>query len=349
MTIRYRQHLFLCAVVLSSTAAACGSDNLAEPSSSSTTLASASPSTTPVADTTAQATGFPLVVENCGTTFTLDAAPQRVVILEAAAPALLDAAGALDRVVARVGDIPTEYYSDQVNAQIAGIEKLVSATTSTGGVEVSVETIIDLEPDLVIGYETETVTRAALGNVDIPLYVMPPFCDAPPSPSFESIVAEVRFYGKMFGTEAIADASADALQVRIDSVINNPVAKGQTAAALFVSSDGSALYAYSSLGMVHPQMVALGMTNVFAALPERVPEISIEEIINANPENLILLYTDTEVSADEIIALVTDLPGAETIKAVSNGRVFPMLFNFAEPPSPLVVDGLDLIAEQFAR
>ena len=343
MKLTYRKQLLL-SLALLATAAACGSEKAADPIPTTAAAGTAAPTTA-----APKAAGFPLVVKNCDTTFTLDAAPKRVVVLEAAAPSLLQAAGALDRVVARVGVIPTQYYSDPINAQIANMKELVSQTTSTGGVEVSVESIIDLKPDLVIGYETETVTRAALSNGKIPLYVMPPFCDKPPAPSFQSIVSEVRLYGQMFGTEAVANASADSLQARIEKASNAPVAKGQTAAALFVSSDGSALYTYSSLGMVHPQMVALGLTNVFAGLPERVPEISIEEIIKANPENLILLYTDTAASADKITSLVTNLPGAKTMSAVTNNKVFPVPFNFSEPPSPLVVDGLDVISKQLAR
>ena len=107
------------------------------------------------------------------------------------------------------------------------------------------------------------------------------------------------------------------------SAADTPVAEGQTAAALYVSSDGSAIYAYSSLGMVDPLMTALGMTNVFAALSERVPEVSIEEVINRNPEVLVLLYDDFGLAPDEISALVTELPGADSIAAVEDGRRLP--------------------------
>jgi iron complex transport system substrate-binding protein len=215
-------------------------------------------------------------------------------------------------------------------------------------VEVSLEAIIEYEPDLVIGYDTETITADALADVGIQLYVMPPFCDNPPKPSFDSIVDEVRFYGQLFGTSDVADPAADALAATVASAADAPVAAGKTAAALYVSSDGSAIYAYSALGMVHPQMEALGMTNVFAELSERVPEVSIEEVIDRNPDILVLLYDDTGLTPDEIAALVTDLPGASSITAVAEGAVYPLLFNYAEPPTPLVVKGLSALAEQIA-
>jgi iron complex transport system substrate-binding protein len=296
----------------------------------------------------ASADGFPLTVANCDTELTFDAPPQRVVLMEASAPSLLFAAGAIDRVVAHIEDFPPEYYTTEQIAILDKLPTIDAEATSTGGVEVSIEAIIALEPDLVIGYDTETITQDGLAAVGIPLYVMPPFCDTPPTPSFDSIVDEVRNYGTIFGTPDIANPAADALAADVQTVIGNEVAAGKTAAALYVSSDGSAIYAYSPLGMVHPQIEALGMTNVFADLSERVAEVSIEEVIDRNPDVLILLYDDTGLTAEDIAALVTDLPGASTMAAVGNGDVYPVLFNYSEPPTPLVVDGLKLIAEMLS-
>ncbi len=91
------------------------------------------------------------------------------------------------------------------------------------------------------------------------------------------------------------------------------------------------------------------MTNVFAELSERVPEVSIEEVIGRNPEILVLLYDDFGLTPDEITALVTDLQGASSITAVEQGAVYPLLFNFAEPPTPLVVKGLSELSAQITE
>jgi iron complex transport system substrate-binding protein len=294
-------------------------------------------------------TNFPLTFANCGQSFTIDAPPQRVMLMEAAAPSLLFAAGAMDRVIARIEDFPVEYYSSDELAVLDQVPALMAEATSTGGVEVSVEEIINFEPDLVIGYDTATITHDSLADVGIQLYVMPPFCDNPPEPSFDSIVEEVRFYGTLFGTSDVAEANATNLESAVAAAADSPVAAGKTAAALYVSADGSAIYAYSSLGMVHPLMVALGLDNVFAELSERVPEVSIEEVIGRNPDVLVLLYDDTGLSPQEISDLVTDLPGAGSITAVADGAVYPLLFNYAEPPTPLVVDGLSELSDQITR
>ncbi|MEM9132185.1 MAG: ABC transporter substrate-binding protein [Actinomycetota bacterium] len=346
--------LLIVAVLL---AAACGSDDSSESSSSDSGETTETTSATddveaPTADVEEDdptAAGFPLTFTNCGQEFTIDEPPQRVMLMEAAAPSLLFAAGAMDRVIARIEDFPEEYYTADELVLLNEIPALIAEATSTGGVEVSVEEIINFEPDLVIGYDTATITHDSLGDVGIQLYIMPPFCDSPPTPSFESIAEEVRFYGTLFGTSEIAEANASALESLVSAAADAPVADGKTAAALYVSSDGSAIYAYSSLGMVHPLMVALGMDNVFEELSERVPEVSIEEVIGRDPEVLVLLYDDTGLTPEEISALVTDLPGADSITAVNDGAVYPLLFNFAEPPTPLVVDGLSELGDQISE
>lgn len=346
-----RRRTAIVAAALGLLAAACGDDDAVATPQATAASEDASAPTTP-ADAVSATTvagggsGFPLTFTNCDQEFTLESAPQRVLLMEAAAPSLLFAAGAMDRVVARIEDFPEEYYTSEEMEVLDAIPALQAEATSTGGVEVSLEAIIGYEPDIVIGFDTETITADALADVGIQLYVMPPFCDNPPKPSFDSIVDEVRFYGQLFGTSDVADAAAEELAAAVASAADAPVADGKTAAALYVSSDGSAIYAYSALGMVHPQMEALGMTNVFAELGERVPEVSIEEVIDRNPDILVLLYDDTGLTPDEIAALVTDLPGAGSITAVAEGAVYPMLFNYAEPPTPLVVKGLAVLSQQ---
>ena len=90
------------------------------------------------------------------------------------------------------------------------------------------------------------------------------------------------------------------------------------------------------------------MTNLFADFGERVFEVSVEEIIDRNPDILIILYWELELTPEEVIALVTDRPGADRIKAVADGEVYPLMFNFAEPPSPIVVKGLSVLGDQIA-
>jgi iron complex transport system substrate-binding protein len=314
-------------------AASCGDD-------------STSPNET--AAVTSDAAAEVATLDSCGTTLEFPTPPERVVLMEPSYVVVLDAVDALDRVVTTVGDFPDPYFTDEQRAAVDQIPNLALEQSSTGGVNLSLEAVVELEPDLVIGYETETLTAATLAERDIALYTIPPYCDTAPPVSFDSIYAEVERMGSVFQAPDAAEATVTGLQGRLAGFDAEAIGQGRSAAALFVSSDGSAIYAYSRLGMVHPQLEALGFENVFADLPERVPEISLEELIDRNPEALVLLHTDTAATPEQISALVSSLPGAETIAAVQTGTIVPLLFNYSEPPSPLVFEGLDLLATALA-
>jgi iron complex transport system substrate-binding protein len=291
----------------------------------------------------------PVTFTNCGVEVTVDAEPERVVLLDSGGVTQLQAVGALDRVVATAGEYPTEYFDDEVNKRLKEIPALTSTQTSVGGVDISVESIIDAEPDLVIGYETETVTREALDRAGIPFYVLPAYCDDLEPPSFSAVLDEVRLFGELFNAETAATAAIAELEGQIDQATATPVVpEGTTGAALFVAGDASAIYAYTSQQLVDVQMKELGITNVFADLKDFVPEISAESLIEQNPDILILLYTDTSRKPDEVAGIVRRLPGADALTAVRNNKLYPMLLNFSQPASPLTVEGLQRLRDHLA-
>jgi iron complex transport system substrate-binding protein len=280
---------------------------------------------------------------------TVDATPERVVLLDSGGVTQLDAVGALDHVVATAGEYPTEYFDDEVNKRLKEIPALTSTQTSVGGVDISLESIIDAEPDLVIGYENETVTREALSRTGIPLYVLPAYCDELEQPSFQAVLDEVRLFGELFDEEAAATAAIRDLENRIEHATATPVVPdGTTGAALFVAGDGSAIYAYTSKQLVDVQMRELGIRNVFADLKDFVPEISAESLIEQNPDILILLYTDTSRSPADVEGIVRRLPGANALNAVRNNALYPLLLNFSQPASPLTVEGLQRLRDRLA-
>ena len=212
--------------------------------------------------------------------------------------------------------------------------------------DISVESIIDAEPHLVIGYETETVSREALTKAGIPLYVLPAYCDDLDQPSFQAVLDEVRLFGELFDAEAAANAAIADLQSQIDRATQSPVVPdGTTGAALFVAGDESAVYAYTAQQLVDVQMSELGVRNVFAGLKDFVPEISAESLIEQNPDILILLYTDTTRSPDDVAGIVRRLPGADALTAVKNNALYPLLLNFSQPASPLTVQGLQRLRD----
>lgn len=290
---------------------------------------------------------YPVTVENCGAEVVFDAAPESVVMLKSAAVPYLHALGVMDRVTARAGQYPEEYYDDATLAELEAIPLLTDELDSSGHLQISKEVVIAEEPDLVLG-QVDNLSRESLVAVDIPLLEEPALCDAAGStrPTFDDVSTQLRTYGEVFGRAEQAEAAVTAVEERLAEVekkVGEP--SGRTAAVLYPTVGGGVTYAYGNRSMADPQLTAAGFENVFADVDERVFEVTLEELLGRDPDVLVLLHSDGDPAAVE--QAVTDLPGADELTAVRNGDLMPQLFNFTEPPSPLSVDGLERIVERF--
>ncbi|BAL87727.1 putative ABC transporter substrate-binding protein [Actinoplanes missouriensis 431] len=287
---------------------------------------------------------YPLKLTNCGAEVVFDKAPERVVMLKSAAVPYLHSLGVMDRVTARAGQYPKDYYDGATQAEIDKIPLLTDKTDTSGHLQISKEVVISQQPDLVLG-QVDNLSRETLDAVDIPLLEEPAMCPgATEVPSFDSVYRQMESYGTVFDRETEATAAITQLRERLAKIQKPSTVR--TAAVLYPTVGGGVTYAYGSTSMAQPQLEAAGFTNVFGDSKERVFEVTLEELLGRNPDVLILLYSDGDPKAVE--QAVTGLPGADKLKAVANGDVMPQLFNFTEPPSPLAVDGLEKIVQRFS-
>lgn len=289
---------------------------------------------------------FPVTVENCGADVTFEAAPQRVVLLKSAAVPYLHELGVMDRVTARAGQYPAEYYDDETLAELDDIELLTDETDTSGHLQISKEVVISQEPDLVLG-QVDNLSRETLAAVDIPLLEEPAMCEEGiDDPGFDDVYSQMATYGRVFGREAEAtEAVADLKQRTAEVGAEVGQASGRTAAVLYPTVGGGTTYAYGTKSMADPQLRAAGFENAFGDVEERVFEVTLEELLGRDPDVLILLYGDGDPAKVE--DAVTALPGADELTAVRNGDLMAQLFNFTEPPTPLSIDGVERIVERF--
>src|SRR5690606_24119276 len=101
--------------------------------------------------------------------------------------------------------------------------------------------------------------------------------------------------------------------------------------------------AYGGQSMATPQLETPGARNGFADVDKRVYEVSMEELLGRDPDVILLLHT--EGTADELKQAPLDFHGAAALSAVKNDAVHVQLFNFTEPPTPLVLGGLERLAD----
>lgn len=290
------------------------------------------------------AVDYPHTVENCGEGVTFDQAPERVVLLETAPVTILDGLGVLNRAVARAGDFPAEYYDDDLNERIDGIDSLSEDLDASGHLAISQEAVVAQSPDLVLG-QPDGVDRGSLASAGSNLLIQEVYCpDSAMNATYETLYDEIGTYGEIFDRGEAADELVAQLRERVDAVADRSQGEDRTAAVLYPTVGGGTTYAYGNRSMAQPQLEMAGFENVYDDVDERVFDVQIEDLVDRDPDVLILLY---QGEAEGVEQAVTELPGAETITAVRNGDIHTQLFNFTEPATPLAVDGLERISERF--
>ncbi|AWB84280.1 ABC transporter substrate-binding protein [Corynebacterium liangguodongii] len=280
-------------------------------------------------------------VANCGREVAFTHAPERVVLQDSTAVATLDGLGVLDKVVAKAGFFPREYFTDAVNAQLDAIPSLSDRLNNTGHIQITKEAVMADNPDLIVGY-SDTVNPETAGAV--PILSEPGFCGEITSASWADVGAQIDLYARAMGVPERAGAVIKGVDTRI-AHLDASVGEGRSVAFVYPGLEGGTTYGYGAASMAAPVAASLGLRNVFADVGERVFDISAEQLVAANPDVIVVLNS----GEDDAVGAVTSLPGADSIAAVRSGEVVPMYLSFIEPASPLSVAGAEALQDALAH
>ncbi|HEU5287920.1 MAG TPA: cobalamin-binding protein [Candidatus Limnocylindria bacterium] len=286
---------------------------------SATATVSASPSIAPT--TAATPSAFPVTVADFqGRSVSVASRPSRVVSVGPSITEFLFALGAGDRVVG------VDDFSDQP-AAAAKLEKV-------GGVKVNIEKVVALRPDLVLSVKFSDGTIERLAGAGIPVLVVDP-----------QTIGDVTRTAILVGRAVGADGERLALQIdqRLQQV-RAAVAGATTKPRVFHEVDASDPAKPFTVGpgsYIHDLIAIAGGVNVAANAGSAYPQISLEEIVRADPEVIVLGDADYGTTVDQVGAR----PGWSGMAAVRNKKVFPISDSLVSRPGPRVGDA----AEAYAR
>ena len=241
------------------------------------------------------ALGFPVTVDDDrGSVITIEQFPERIVTVGALYAEIISDLGGLDRLVA-VAETP-----DNPSA--------VSELPSIGPTFApSVEAILGVEPDLVLGATDWGGERPALEAAGVTVLTTPWLT------SLATIFDTIRTLGIAIG----ADAKAEALIGRIaadilDAEVAVLGAVQVPAAFLYASSPTDPPYTAGTGAIEHELILRAGGANVFADV-DGFPQVGFEEIIKRDPH---VVFT-----APSQIENVVGHPLLQQVTAVAEGRV----------------------------
>ncbi len=330
---RKRMLFPLLLLVLALTVAACGpATPAAEPA---TEAAAAAPTQAPTEAPTEAATEAPTAepteapaepiafTDALGNEVALEGPAQRIVSLAPSVTETLFAIGAGDQVVGR---------TDFCNYPEAALD-----LPSVGGFStISLENILALEPDLVIGgsaYQADTIQ--ALNEAGVPAFIVDPA-------SLEEILDQVTLFGLVTGHEAEAEALAADMQARIEAVAAATEAiPPESRPTVFYEVWHEPLMTVSSGSFIGQVIETAGGVNIFADLPDAYPMISAEEVIAADPDFIIGPSSHADQLTAEVIAA---REGWEALTAVQNGSIYIIDGDIISRPGPRIVDALEELA-----
>ncbi len=289
-----------------------------------------------------QNSAFPARVQSCDEVLVFDEAPTKVVMLGDTSASVLAELGVLDHVTARAGVLREDAYDQETLTELIAIPTIASTELDTGGANVSTEAILATGADLVIGYDTG-VDRDSLRASGVPVYSPVAMCAnySVDKASFDLVNDEVTRLASVFGVPEKGAAVVTNLNEQVAN-LGGETEKG-SAAALYITPGSSTFYAYGSSSMVQPIFEANGLTNVYADETSRVFDASMEDLLQRNPDYIVLIYGDGNI--EEAESTFATFSGVEELKAVKDGRVVAMAMPFTDPPTPTSVAGAVKLAE----
>jgi iron complex transport system substrate-binding protein len=245
--------------------------------------------------------------------------PHRVICLMPSVTDTVFALGAGDDVVA---------ISDYTKYPAAALTK-----PSVGDlIKPSIERILSLHPDLVIGFQGPKDVTDQLERAEVPVFLINPH-------GIDGILHSVSTIGLALNRTPQADALVQSLQRRIDAV--KARSEGQPAPRVFMPIWYDPITTIGKSAFITEIIAAAGGRSVTDDLPTEWPTISLEVVLERAPDALLLVR-----GGKTTLQVLENRPGWSSMKAIKEHRAYYVddRINFA---SPVAIDALEDLAKQF--
>jgi iron complex transport system substrate-binding protein len=256
-----------------------------------------------------------------GRTVILESTPKRIVAMAPSLTEMLFYLGLVDRVV---GVTTFSYYPPEARKK-----------PSIGSyVNVNVEKIISLNPDLAIGTADGNKPKVVklLKRAGVPVYIVNP---RKVRDVFSTMVA----LGELCGVGARTKKLASRLEGRVNRVFEETASLRRP--LVFLQINVRPIMTVNRNTFHHDLIRLAGGENMTGDEPISYPRISLEEVIRRRPEVIIISSMERGGTFD---AVRRSWLKWSSIPAVKAGRVHLIDSDLMDRPSPRVVEGLETMA-----
>jgi iron complex transport system substrate-binding protein len=201
----------------------------------------------------------------------------------------------------------------------------------------SIENLVALEPDLVFTVEHEQL-NSQLEALGIKFLILDP-------KDIDSIFKDIELVGEVTGTEREAEKLVGDMQDTINHILDL-VEGAPKVKVLFIidATDMTMPWTAGPGSFIDALITMAGGENIAAEAPSAWAQLSIEEVVSADPDVIIIQTMTGGVPTVTIEALEAHPVWGE-MKAVIQGNVFLIDGDLVSRPGPRIVQGLEELAE----
>lgn len=288
------------------------------------TLAPSEPPPSPTPEPTKESI---VITDGLGEEFVIEEPFQKIVSIAPSNTEILFAIGAGELVIAR------DTFSDYPD------EALELTDIGGGWGEIDMETVIALEPDLVLAAQINAEVQVqALKQLGLNVFYLANPTDL--EEMYDNLMIVAQLTGHKEETEELIESLKERVRIvdeKIGPLSYHPI--------VFYELDGTDPNAPWTSGpdtFIDLLIARAGGSNLGGVLDSAWAQISIEELITQNPDVILLGdYIWGGVTPE----MVAERAGWDAISAVKNDQVYPFDDNLVSRPGPRLVDGLEALAE----
>jgi iron complex transport system substrate-binding protein len=264
------------------------------------------------------------VVDDAGNRVTLARPAQRVISMSPHVTELLFAAGGGARIVGAMN------FSDYPEAAKA----IPPIGTNS---QIDLERVVALRPDLLIVWQSGNTARQVeqLASLGIPVFHSEPR-------KLDQVADSMLRFGRLLGTEPVAQAAAASYRARIAGLARR---YGKRAPVrVFYQIWDRPLYTLNGNQIVSDAIRLCGGQNIFAGLAVVAPEVSVEAVLQQDPEAII--GGDQHDPADRGLSIWKPY---RALTAVQRGNLFTLAGELLTRPGPRIADGAADLCEKLEQ
>jgi iron complex transport system substrate-binding protein len=161
--------------------------------------------------------------------------------------------------------------------------------------------------------------------------------------TIEEMYGNLEIVAQLTGHEKEAGELAESLKKRVAAIDEKLMPLSSRVPVFYEidATDASKPYTYGPGTFGDLLISRAGGYNIGGSLTDAYPQISLEQLVVANPAVIVLGDSMWGVTPES----VKERPGWETIAAVQNDLIFPFDDNLVSRPGPRLVDGLEQLAK----